>query len=181
VARQAQGVAEGGAYRNAVSHATVPSEPEWQRPGTYLLTLRLAHNPGLAIGKLGIFTFPAGVYAYVGSAYGPGGLAARLRHHLRPPRRPHWHLDYFRAAAVVEDCWYALARCEHAWAQVLAALPGAAMPAPRFGATDCTCASHLFHYREPPTFALFRQYARQFCAAEPVQSECFFKSLAPPQ
>ena len=42
--------------------------------GTYVLLLHLPDNEQLTIGKLGTFDFPAGWYAYVGSAFGPGGV-----------------------------------------------------------------------------------------------------------
>ena len=70
-------------------------------PGTYALFLTLSVPAELTIGKLGAFAFPAGWYVYTGSARGPGGLQARLRHHLRPASRPHWHIDHLRTQAVV--------------------------------------------------------------------------------
>ncbi len=48
----------------------------------------------LEIGRLGSFNIIPGFYAYVGSAFGPGGLRARIRHHLESVAQPHWHIDY---------------------------------------------------------------------------------------
>lgn len=117
-----------------------------------MLGLRLLAPARLTVGRLGPFAFPAGWYAYVGSACGPGGLRGRLAHHLGPLRRPHWHIDYLRAVAPVETIWLSAgdAAQEHAWAASLAQMPGAAIVAPRFGASDCRCPAHLFHFAAPP-------------------------------
>ena len=119
------------------------------KPGTYILLLKLETATSISIGALGTFDFPAGWYAYVGSAFGPGGLRGRLAHHLRPVRRPHWHIDYLRQAASVQHVVFKAGTelREHVWAAQLAALPGAWMPVPRFGASDCRCPAHLVGYR----------------------------------
>ncbi len=41
--------------------------------GSYLLVARLAYPAEIAVGRLGTSLFPAGWYAYAGSALGPGG------------------------------------------------------------------------------------------------------------
>lgn len=124
--------------------------------GTYILVLRLSAPTSLTIGMLGTYPFPAGWYAYVGSAFGAGGLAGRLKHHLSISARPHWHIDYLRQAAPVAQVWYHVADVshEHEWAAQLGAILGATIPVPRFGASDCTCASHLFHFADPPDFSI---------------------------
>lgn len=114
--------------------------------GTYILLLDLPQATPLQVGRLGDFHFPSGVYAYVGSAFGPGGLRARLGRHLHPGR-PHWHVDYLRLVAQVCGIAYALTPRpqECLWSQALASLPGAWLPAPGFGASDCRkgCRAHL--------------------------------------
>jgi Uri superfamily endonuclease len=129
--------------------------------GVYVLLLTLERPVRLTVGRLGRFDFPAGCYAYVGSAHGPGGLAARIGHHLRPAPRPHWHIDYLRAAAPVSEVWWCAgpAEREHAWAQALLAWPGAAVSAPRFGASDCRCPAHLAHFVAAPDCATFARRA----------------------
>ncbi len=126
--------------------------------GTYILILHLAGSATLSIGQLGTFDFPSGWYAYVGSALHSSGLRGRLRHHLGPVRRPHWHIDYLRQAALIEQVWYLTSDFphEHRWASWLAERPGAAIPARRFGASDCTCEAHLFHFGNAPDFDQFR-------------------------
>ena len=98
----------------------------------------------ITIGALGAHAFPAGQYLYVGSAWGPGGLAARVGRHLRGDGAVHWHVDYLRAQAEPVALWWAAhARDECAWAGHLLAHPGAEIVVPRFGASDCACAAHL--------------------------------------
>ena len=49
-----------------------------QVPGTYILLLHAALERDVTIGAAGILSLRQGYYAYVGSAFGPGGLYARL-------------------------------------------------------------------------------------------------------
>ena len=127
------------------------------QPGTYVLILWLAAPKTITCGKAGCFRFPAGWYAYVGSARGPGGLAARLAHHLRGPRRPHWHIDYLRSESRPVEIWYEVAstREECAWSESLLALSGGQPPAPGFGASDCRCSTHLVHFDHHPDHLAF--------------------------
>ncbi len=124
-----------------------------------MLLLRLRRRSVLAIGRLGDRVFAAGTYAYVGSARGPGGLAARLRHHLGPSPHPHWHIDYLKTRAVVVEVWAAAhpRRQECRWAGILARMSGGNSPVPGFGASDCACTSHLFHFTAMPRLADFNR------------------------
>jgi len=92
-------------------------------------------------------TLAAGLYVYVGSAHGPGGLRARVGRHLRREKPHHWHVDHLTAVlpvvhVVVSDSAAAL---ECAWAQRLSALGGASVPVLGFGSSDCRnrCPAHL--------------------------------------
>ncbi len=136
--------------------------------GTYVLVLKLSDIAAVDIGRLGRFQFPGGWYAYVGSARGPGGLAARISRHLRSPKPLHWHIDHLRAVAQPVEIWYAVGtrKRECLWAQVLADLSGASIPASRFGASDCGCLSHLIHFAALPDAADFVQ-----TVGEPVLQE----------
>jgi len=136
--------------------------------GTYVLILRLLRFATITVGRLGRFRLPAGWYAYAGSAYGPGGLAARLERHLRSPKPLRWHIDYLRTHARPVEIWYTVGtqKRECAWAQTLSGLPGASIPAPRFGASDCRCPTHLIHFAAPPDLAAFTR-----AVGEPVSRE----------
>lgn len=115
------------------------------RPGTYILVLELEHPLRLRVGALGEFEFPAGYYLYVGSAL--NGLEKRLERHLRREKRLHWHIDHLRRHAEVVEVWYTVSeqRLECRWADIVRRLPGARLPAPRFGASDCGCPAHLVY------------------------------------
>lgn len=114
--------------------------------GSYVLVLWLAESRTIKVGKLGQFDFRTGYYLYVGSAFGAGGLAGRLKHHLNP-RKLHWHIDYLRAIAELQEIWFTAEeqRRECQWAAELAKLPQCSRPYPGFGSTDCRCVSHLFY------------------------------------
>lgn len=109
-----------------------------------------------------MFPFAAGWYAYVGSAFGAGGLRGRLTHHLAQTKRLHWHVDYLAQQAPVGEIWYLAreTRYEHAWAAVLTALPHMTMPVRRFGASDCACPAHLFYCPTRPDFEVFQRVVR---------------------
>lgn len=167
------GVARGGGSRDAVSGAGWPtgraprsaSRPGTgglqNRPGTYILWLRLGRVLRVSVGRFGVLRFEPGSYAYVGSAFGPGGVAARLGRHLRGSTSRRWHIDYLRATVEPSDAWvsYAAGRHEHRWAEVLCAMPGAQIPVPAFGASDCRCAAHLIRFAVAPALARFTRLA----------------------
>jgi Uri superfamily endonuclease len=69
------------------------SLPMTSRPGTYALILACRRTGAVRVGRLGTMQLQPGAYAYVGSAFGTGGLEARLRHHLLPASQPDWHID----------------------------------------------------------------------------------------
>lgn len=130
------------------------------RPGSYAVLLEPPSTGSVSIGRLGSLGFDGGVLIYVGSALGPGGLAARCRHHLRIARRAHWHLDYLRPHCKILGFWVAPGetRLEHQWALALGQRPGAGWPLRGFGASDCRCAAHLIHLLERPSTDALRQW-----------------------
>jgi Uri superfamily endonuclease len=128
--------------------------------GTYALILKNSHRAAIRIGRWGRLALEPGFFVYVGSAFGPGGVRARVRRHVRSSRVRHWHIDYLRAVANPLGAWYSHdARClEHQWAQVLAKMPGFAA-VPGIGCSDCRCDSHLFFSRRAPDFVRFSRLA----------------------
>lgn len=112
----------------------------------------LDERVSLAVGRLGRFTFAPGYYVYAGSAHGPGGLSARLARHRRREKRRHWHVDYLLARARLAEAWTVVSegRLECAWAQAVMGMPGAQVPVPRFGASDCRCPAHLVFFPRWP-------------------------------
>lgn len=112
--------------------------------GTYILLVELSVPTTIEVGKLGKPAFDAGIYAYIGSALGPGGLASRLRRYEGRPTRTHWHIDYLLAAAEIIGALYRTdeGRHECAWASWVG--NRAQNSVPGFGSSDCRCTSHLF-------------------------------------
>lgn len=113
--------------------------------GTYALVIQLEDIKTLPVGRLGEFSLSSGLYVYVGSALGPGGLRARVARHLRTEKRPHWHIDTLTAIAPIVGVWWTVShiRMECEWARALASLPGVIIPIARFGSSDCGCPGHL--------------------------------------
>lgn len=128
-------------------------------PGTYVLVLWMPRRVKLPVGKLGTIAFKRGWYTYVGSAFGPGGLAGRLGHHLKPIQNPHWHIDYLHGPASVVEVWYSKGSPsrEHKWASLLMHIPFSGRPVRGFGCSDCRCRSHLVYFQIYPGRSFFRQ------------------------
>ena len=110
--------------------------------GIYLAIFHLPRTQAITIGRLGRFTFPAGIYVYVGSAQ--RNLQARLARHAKRRKPLRWQIDYlsvkakFLGALMIDgpksmECRLAAMLAKH--------YPRAV---PRFGASDCRCGGHLF-------------------------------------
>jgi len=107
---------------------------------TYQLLIGLARTTRLTVGRLGIFTFPAGRYVYTGSA--KCNLEARIARHLRAEKNLRWHIDYLLAAPGARVS--GVRRSKQGECVLHSRTPGA-IPVPGFGASDCRagCGSHL--------------------------------------
>jgi len=117
-------------------------------PGVYQLHLQLDAPARIAVGRLGTFDFPAGRYIYTGSAR--GGLGARLARHRRSEKALHWHIDYLlQYARIVDITTVATSeRLECALNAQALQQPGARIPVPGFGSSDCRCPAHLIYLEE---------------------------------
>jgi len=135
--------------------------------GTYLLLLETAETGPLRVGRRIELQLQPGWYGYVGSAFGPGGLAARLGHHLRADARARWHIDFLRQHARPVEIWFACQDrgTEHRWAEILAEWRPASVPHPGFGSSDCGCRSHLVHFARRPSVGVLRRRLRDGLAA----------------
>lgn len=120
--------------------------------GTYTLLITVEEPIELTIGALGRRQFSAGWYAYIGSAFGPGGFSRIDRHRSVAAGDhdvTHWHIDYFLGAAAVSitaDYRSPGADIECTLRERIDGEPIAG-----FGASDCACDSHLLYApdREP--------------------------------
>ncbi len=92
------------------------------------------------VGRLGEFVFPAGCYNYTGSAL--RNFEARIRRHLSPTKKMHWHVDYLLAAPGV--CIREVRRFSEAECLINSRTSGEVV-VQGFGASDCRagCGSHL--------------------------------------
>jgi Uri superfamily endonuclease len=129
--------------------------------GTYVLIVSVAQMKRLEIGRLGTFDVVPGFYLYVGSAFGAGGLRARIGHHLKSTAASHWHIDYLLDVAEPVEVWFSTAsqKLEHHWAGLLEKAPNFRIPIARFGSSDYNRSrtSHLFYTRHRPNFRWFQQ------------------------
>jgi len=128
--------------------------------GTYILIASVREMKHLRIGSLGSFDILPGFYAYIGSAFGSGGLRARIRHHLESTAQPHWHIDYFLKVATPVEVWFTTAdrKLEHHWADLLENATTFRVPIPRFGSSDYhrSRTSHLFYSKRWSSFRRFQ-------------------------
>ena len=129
--------------------------------GTYILIVSVAQTKRLEVGRLGAFDIVPGYYAYVGSAFGLGGIRARVGHHLESAAAPHWHIDYLLGVATPVEVWFAISdrKLEQDWAELLAKAPFFRTPIPRFGSSDYrrSRTSHLFYAKRRPPFRWFEE------------------------
>src|SRR5262249_14317180 len=129
--------------------------------GTYVLIASVPQMKRVEVGQLGEFDIVPGFYAYVGSAFGAGGLGARIGHHLGSAAAPHWHLDYLLQVAEPVQVWYSTKdqKLEHHWAGLSEQARQFRIPIPRFGSSDYhrSRSSHLFYCKRRPAFGWFQQ------------------------
>jgi Uri superfamily endonuclease len=141
-------------------------------PGSYVLYIVVEQEARVRVGKSGIFDFYPGGYFYSGSAQGPGGVKARLKHHLRPAVNPRWHLDWLRPYARVIQGYAVLSeeRLECLWSKALARLPGSGIPAAGFGASDCRngCPAHLIYFANGAVSEQIQSVLQSF-AKQPIR------------
>lgn len=88
-----------------------------------------------------------GIYAYVGSARGPGGLRARISRHLRKRKKERWHVDRILSSPRAEVAAVVYAETdEMVECLVVERLleAGFAAPARGLGSSDCRkCPAHF--------------------------------------
>jgi len=110
--------------------------------GNYFLVFYINEACSVDVGALGRLNFDEGWYAYCGSAQ--KNLKQRISRHLaKRGKKLHWHIDYLLPFAETIKAFPVISaynkECE--MAASLARLGAVAIP--RFGSSDCGCASHL--------------------------------------
>ena len=112
--------------------------------GAYLLVIDLAGQLTLDIAALAGATLAPGRYVYAGSAYGHGGLSARVARHRRAGKPIRWHVDRLTAAGRIVAVWAEPGGSECALFSRVCGVPGSRVPIHGFGSSDCrTCPAHL--------------------------------------
>jgi len=136
-----------------------PSAQLLSDKGTYALKIHCLQNKSISVGRLGILNLEIAYYIYVGSAFGPGGVKARVSHHFNKKARQHWHIDYITNVCDIESVWYTYdpAKREHFWVETVANLENSQAPFPGFGASDHRGNSHLFSFQKCPSLERFRK------------------------
>jgi len=137
-----------------------------KQAGSYALFIELGAVQHIRIGQLGPAEFLPGLYVYLGSAGGPGGLRSRLGRHLRGSDKRHWHIDHLRAVGDVagfcavrhQDLDSLSMPVECRWSQTLAGRPDTHVPLPGFGCSDCKagCPAHLIAVDDADDLAIER-------------------------
>lgn len=113
-------------------------------PGAYVVAIAIAAPLAIRLGAAASPLLRPGRYLYCGSAYGPGGLQARLARHFRKDKSIRWHVDQLTTAGEVKGAWAIALGNECVLVERLGFLP---VPIEGFGATDCAhCRSHLLRW-----------------------------------
>ncbi len=125
--------------------AVRPEGGDWpDLPGAYLLAIDLGRRLELEISTLPGVVLAPGRYVYAGSAYGSGGLRARLARHFRSAKAIHWHVDRLVAAGRIVAARVELGGVECALLARVLGRPDCRVPVPGFGSSDCRrCPAHL--------------------------------------
>ncbi len=138
----ADGVAAAGVFGRWVTRDDFGHLPHIK--GAYVLAVRLDQTVHIdtPIAVAGQLT--PGWYLYLGSAWGSGGIRARVGRHFRHRKKKHWHIDQLTAASV--DI-VALAVVNGHECELVAKLLQSRhfnVALTGFGSTDCRrCESHL--------------------------------------
>jgi sugar fermentation stimulation protein A len=117
------------------------------KPSGYLLILQNRREQERSVGSLGRLRFAAGFYVYVGS--GGSNVVRRILRHMAPHKLRHWHIDYITAGRTRMKPVGAHIYPRTPECRLAAGLAGRLHAIPGFGASDCTCPTHLFFTPDP--------------------------------
>jgi sugar fermentation stimulation protein A len=117
-----------------------------QNKGIYILIIHLDRDIEVKVGRLGTFIFQPGWYTYTGSAL--NGLEQRIARHRAREKILHWHIDYLLQYAGVKQIKtiHTDKPLECIVNAHLCSKKKSSIPIPKFGSSDCRCASHLLYW-----------------------------------
>jgi Uri superfamily endonuclease len=97
----------------------------------------------ITVGKLGRIRFRSGTYLYCGSAM--AGYRGRVGRHFSKEKKLRWHIDYLIQVAEPVGAYlvHGGEGVECMLGGLISSLDGSE-PIEGFGASDCSCRSHLF-------------------------------------
>jgi Uri superfamily endonuclease len=96
------------------------------------------------IGKLGKIKFLPGYYAYIGSAL--NNMDKRIKRHMENKKKIFWHIDYLTSHKDFKPHGaYIINDANRIECQKAAEIRKSLTSIPGFGASDCSCSSHLFY------------------------------------
>ncbi len=111
--------------------------------GIYCIAAFLPEDSDIEIGKLGTFSFPAGLYVYTGSAM--SSLEGRIGRHLGKEKKLKWHIDYFLEKAISLG-FMPIVSSEKKECEINSRfLEEGESVVKGFGSSDCNCISHLVY------------------------------------
>jgi len=115
----------------------------------YLLFLNISRDTKIRVGSLGLISFPAGIYVYVGSAQ--NSVEARIKRHLNKKKTLRWHIDYLTSSEDVEPIYAVVLPLTRNYECRIAKIlqENDSISINNFGASDCRCKSHLYNIKSP--------------------------------
>jgi len=114
-----------------------------RQAGAYVLLIDLGEPLSLDLPAFRGESLAPGLYGYCGSAFGPGGIRARVSRHLRSDKPMRWHVDHVTRAGRVVQAGIRIGGRECDLVGELLARGGRAV-LPGFGSSDCHgCPAHL--------------------------------------
>jgi len=118
-----------------------------EKKGTYCIVFRFNSFSFATRGRKR-FSLKEGLYVYVGSAFGTGGLRGRILRHLKKDKPKHWHFDFITTHPSFEPLEIWLFEEQKVECKVASLIGETAEPVNGFGSTDCSCSSHLFKVKK---------------------------------
>ena len=114
------------------------------RLGSYGLLIELSKDFSLSRPRFCGAVLKKGQYLYAGSAFAPGGIRGRVRHHLTQPKPAHWHVDDLTNVGLVQAIFIFPGVRECKVIKRFQRVTEIQTPIPGFGSSDCaTCEAHL--------------------------------------